>query len=93
MLTAPLNIALSANALACAAVVSSHHQAVAHPGRLRVVAASPDSVIEAIDDPSRPYYLGVQWHPERGEGVLMRDLIQRFVATCAQNTKLRTQHV
>ncbi len=47
-------------------VVSHHQQAVADPGTLRVIAHSPDGVIEAIDDPTRPFYIGVQWHPERG---------------------------
>ena len=47
-------------------IVSSHHQAVAAPGTLRIVATAPDGVIEALDDPRKPYYLGVQWHPERG---------------------------
>lgn len=49
-------------------VASSHHQAVAEVPResgLRVVALSEDGVIEAIEDPSRPFFLGVQWHPER----------------------------
>lgn len=44
---------------------SSHHQAVEHPGTLTVVARAPDGVIEAVADPARPFYLGVQWHPER----------------------------
>lgn len=46
-------------------VASNHHQAVTNAGRLRVVARSEDGVIEAVDDPARPFYLGVQWHPER----------------------------
>ncbi len=46
-------------------VTSHHRQAVRDPGRLRVTARAPDGVIEAIDDPSRVFYLGVQWHPER----------------------------
>jgi putative glutamine amidotransferase len=48
-------------------VNSSHHQAVAEPGRgLRAVAHAPDGLIEAIEstDPAR-LVLGVQWHPER----------------------------
>jgi putative glutamine amidotransferase len=48
-------------------VNSSHHQAVADPGRgLRAVAHARDGVIEAIEstDPAR-LVLGVQWHPER----------------------------
>ena len=44
---------------------SWHHQAVRDPGRLRLVARAHDNVIEAVDDPARPFYLGVQWHPER----------------------------
>lgn len=46
-------------------VASWHHQGVRSPGRTRVVARAHDGVIEAIDDPGREFYLGVQWHPER----------------------------
>lgn len=46
-------------------VTSHHRQAVRDAGRLRVVARAPDGVIEAVDDPARPFHLGVQWHPER----------------------------
>ncbi len=46
-------------------VNSRHHQAVKRvaPG-FRVSATAPDGVIEAIEDPSEPFCLGVQWHPE-----------------------------
>jgi len=48
------------------AVDSRHHQAVRTPGQgFRVLARSHDGVIEAIEDPSRRFYVGVQWHPER----------------------------
>ena len=48
-----------------AKVNSFHHQAVKEPGSgLRVCAVSPDGVIEAIEDESHPFLLGVQWHPE-----------------------------
>jgi len=68
-------------------VPSWHHQAVAVPGRLRLVATAPDGVIEAIDDPSRPFYLGVQWHPERGgDGPFSAGLIRCFVAACRAAT-------
>lgn len=46
-------------------VWSNHHQAIADPGTLKVAAASPDGVIEAVVGPDRPFYCGVQWHPER----------------------------
>jgi putative glutamine amidotransferase len=46
-------------------VNSSHHQAVREPGpRARVKARAPDGVIEGIEDPSRRFCQGVQWHPE-----------------------------
>jgi putative glutamine amidotransferase len=46
-------------------VNSWHRQAVRSAGSMRVIANAHDGVIEAIDDPARPFYLGVQWHPER----------------------------
>jgi putative glutamine amidotransferase len=49
------------------AVNSSHHQAVLDPGPGVVVnAEAPDGIIEGIEDPSRRFCLGVQWHPEFG---------------------------
>lgn len=46
-------------------VNSSHHQSVKKlPPRLVTSAVAPDGVIEAIESPSHPFYLGVQWHPE-----------------------------
>lgn len=45
---------------------SAHKQAFAKIGAgLRVVAKAPDGVPEAIEDPSFPLFIGVQWHPER----------------------------
>lgn len=45
---------------------SSHKQAIRQVGRgLEIVATAPDGVIEGIEDPSLPLFLGVQWHPER----------------------------
>ncbi len=47
-------------------VNSLHHQAVKKPAPgLVVSAAAPDGVTEAIENPSLPFFLGVQWHPER----------------------------
>jgi putative glutamine amidotransferase len=46
-------------------VNSSHHQAIKSLGHgLRVTAHAPDGIIEGIEDPSHPFYVGVQWHPE-----------------------------
>src|SRR6185436_2248318 len=46
-------------------VNSSHHQAIRNVGDgLRVTAHAPDGVIEGLEDPKHPFYVGVQWHPE-----------------------------
>lgn len=46
-------------------VNTTHHQAVAKPGRgLRVSGRAPDGVVEAIEHESARFVLGVQWHPE-----------------------------
>jgi putative glutamine amidotransferase len=43
-----------------------HHQAVAgHPGMI-AAAHAEDGLLEAIEDPDRPFWVGVQWHPEAG---------------------------
>lgn len=52
-------------------VLSRHRQAVDDAGRLQVVARAPDGVIEAVNDPQRRFYLGVQWHPERTTGATL----------------------
>ncbi len=47
-------------------VNSAHHQAVKDVGKDFVITArSSDKVIEAIEDPSKDFVLGVQYHPER----------------------------
>lgn len=63
--------------------VSNHHQGMVSAGKLNVVARATDGTIEAVADMGRPYYLGVQWHPERtanpGLGI---ELIRSFVEAC-----------
>jgi len=50
-------------------VNSSHHQAIRNVAvGLRVTAHAPDGVIEGLEDPSHPFYVGVQWHPEDMSG-------------------------
>jgi len=70
-------------------VNSSHHQAVkaiAHD--LAVSAVAPDGVIEAIEDRSRRFFIGVQWHPEylyrshRAHRALFTAFVDTARATC-----------
>ena len=59
------------------AVTSHHHQAIGRLGSgLVETARAEDGTIEAAEDPSRRFAVGVQWHPEAG-----RDdaLFERFV--------------
>ncbi|MEJ7771813.1 MAG: gamma-glutamyl-gamma-aminobutyrate hydrolase family protein [Geodermatophilaceae bacterium] len=45
-------------------VSSYHHQGLAnHPGYV-ATAWAPDGTVEAIEDPARPFCIGVLWHPE-----------------------------
>jgi putative glutamine amidotransferase len=65
-------------------VNSRHHQAPkSAAGDLVVSGTAPDGVIEAIEDPSKRFCLGVQWHPENfyrtGE---FRPLFEGFVEAC-----------
>jgi putative glutamine amidotransferase len=63
-------------------VNSYHHQAVANPGRnLRPVAFASDGVVEAVEDSSRHFVVGVQWHPERGwkDDPLSKTLFSKFI--------------
>lgn len=68
-------------------VWSRHRQAVSDPGRLTVAARADDGIIEAVTDPGRGLYLGVQWHPERTEGRgLGMELFARLVAGAVGRT-------
>ena len=62
---------------------SRHRQAVAEAGTLHVIGASKDGIVEAIGDPRRHFYVGVQWHPERsGNGPLGSGVYSVFVRAC-----------
>ncbi|MCK4873201.1 MAG: gamma-glutamyl-gamma-aminobutyrate hydrolase family protein [Phycisphaerales bacterium] len=69
--------------LASGIVESNHHQAVSDPGLLHVVARAHDGIIEAVRDPARVFYLGVQWHPERTrDSALGQSLFEQLIAAC-----------
>lgn len=59
-----------------------HHQAVREAATcLNVAAVSADGVIEAVEDPSKKFFLGVQWHPER-LGPENEDAMRLFAYFC-----------
>lgn len=72
-------------------VNTSHHQGIARLGDgLTVAAVAPDGTIEAVEDTTKPFWLGVQWHPERLAASELRHaaLFQRLVneADAARST-------
>ena len=65
-----------------AAVKSHHHQGFGRVGDgLRVAAHAEDGTIEAVEDPSHRFALGVLWHPEAGED---RKLFEELVRAAAE---------
>ena len=68
-------------------VNTSHHQAVRRVGDgLAASAIAPDGLVEAIEDPSLAFWLGVQWHPERLTATEPRHaaLFQRLVEAASR---------
>jgi len=61
-----------------APVKSHHHQGLGRIGEgLREAARSDDGTIEALEDPSRRFTLGVLWHPEAGEDLRLFEVLVR----------------
>ena len=70
-------------------VNSANHQAVDKPASdLKVNALAPDGVIEGIEDPTKRWFIGVQWHPEfeidSGDG----RIFQSFITACINTAKV-----
>ena len=66
-------------------VATYHHQGVADPGSLRIAARAADGLIEALEDPSRPFVVGVQWHPE---ALNDQELFGHFVSHATARARL-----
>jgi putative glutamine amidotransferase len=71
-------------------VKSHHHQGFGSlaPG-LRESARAPDGTLEAIEDPTRRFAVGVLWHPEAGED---RALFDALVTEAAAYRVARSSH-
>jgi putative glutamine amidotransferase len=74
-------------------VNSAHHQALGKTApELLVVATSPDGLPEAIewkDKEDKPFFLGVQWHPERLSDALPGNPLSLAVRTAFLNAVLQ----
>jgi len=76
-------------------VTTNHHQAIEKPAPgIRIVAWSNDSIAEAIEwaEPdNKPFFLAVQWHPERMDSAnpLSMPLINAFLTAATTNRESR----
>lgn len=69
-------------------VKSHHHQGYGTLGTgLREAARAPDGTVEALEDRSRRFTLGVLWHPEEGEDLA---LFEALVAAATEYRRSRT---
>ena len=59
-------------------VKSHHHQGFGELGAgLREAARAPDGTVEALEDPTRRFALGVLWHPEAGDDLALFEALVR----------------
>jgi putative glutamine amidotransferase len=73
-----------------APVKSHHHQGFGRVGEGLVEAAwAEDGTLEAVEDPSQRFTVGVLWHPEAGEdAALFRALVEEARAYRAERNAL-----
>jgi len=73
-----------------ATVNSFHHQGLAEiaPG-FRVSARAEDGVVEAIERSDHPFYIGVQWHPERSPSSDVSRRLVHALVDAARGAPLR----
>jgi putative glutamine amidotransferase len=59
---------------------SRHHQGIAKLGHgLVATAFAPDGLVEAVEDPTLPFWVAVQWHPENLKGTAHERLFEALV--------------
>ncbi len=67
------------------AVNSLHHQGVKTLGKRLIASAfAPDGLVEAIEMPSHPFALGVEWHPEELTGKPAERIFSAFVKAASK---------
>jgi putative glutamine amidotransferase len=69
---------------------SRHHQGIAKIGHgLVATAFAPDGVVEAVEDPTMPFWVAVQWHPENLHGTPHERLFEALVAAARRYREAR----
>lgn len=64
--------------------VNSRHKQIIKKTKLKIVGVSQDGYIEAIEDSSKKFFIGVQWHPESmvGYSKEQNNLFKYFIKQC-----------
>lgn len=64
--------------------VNSRHKQIIKNTKLKVVGISQDGYIEAIEDSSKKFFIGVQWHPENmaSYNKEQNNLFKYFIKQC-----------
>ncbi len=63
-------------------MVNSRHNDQVSSTDLDVVAKSSDSIIEAVEDKEKKFFIGVEWHPESMRGdIYSKRLFDAFIST------------
>lgn len=79
----PGTLAASAAGAGTVTVKSHHHQGIREPGKgLVVTGRADDGTVEAVEDRSRPFVLGVLWHPEEDEKSRVVETLVSEVRRC-----------
>lgn len=62
-------------------IVNSYHRSVVpNSNGYQICAQSNDDVIEAVEDPTKLFRLGVQWHPEKDlENKINKEIFNKFI--------------
>ncbi len=74
------------------AVNSLHHQGIRDLApELVATAVAPDGLVEAVEIPSHPFALGVQWHPENliKQDEKMLSIFKGFIQAAAENGRMQ----
>ena len=66
-------------------VKSHHHQGFGRIGEgLREAGHAEDGTVEALEDPSKRFAVGVLWHPEEGEDMALFEALVEQAARCRE---------
>lgn len=70
----------------CIIKVNSRHKQRLINTNIKVSAISKDGIIEAIEDKSKKFFIGVQWHPESmiSYDKLEKKLLDSFIKSCKE---------